>query len=294
MRWLWTALITPFKQWNGVDNEVDYEVLEKILDMQIEWWVDGVLLLWTTAESSNISIEEWKKIVTLAIKKLLWKTKIMVNVGTYSTKASIDNIARYDNIDWIDAYLVVNPYYSKPTQTGLFQHFTTIAQSTSRNIFLYNIACRTNVNLETSTLLKIVSKCDNIVWVKEASGNIEQVKEVIAQTPDDFIVLSWEESLTYDLIKSWWDWVVSVASNCVPAIMKNFVDECLAHSEKAGELQDKYLEFFNALFIQTNPLPAKTYLASKGIIKEEFRLPLCRMDETERTQFLKIVEKYGL
>ncbi len=289
--WLWTALVTPFKQWNGIDNEVDYEALDRLLDMQIDWWVDGVLFLWTTAENPTLSQTEWKSIVEFGIKKLAWKAKIMVNIWNYSTKESIETAHLYDQIDGIDAYLVVNPYYSKPTQTWLLKHFTTIADSTSRDIVLYNILWRTWVNLETDTLVKIVNSCSNVVAVKEASGDLDQMKEVITATWDDFSVLSWDDGLTYDLIQNWWDGVISVASNCVPAKMRDLVKASLGKDKIAEELHIDLQELFSKLFMQTNPLPAKTYLASKWIIQETFRLPICEMDEKERGEFLNFVEK---
>jgi len=292
MKWLWTALVTPFKEWNGIDNEIDYEALERLLDMQIEGWVDGVLLLWTTAENPTLTQKEGLELVKFSINVLKWKTKIMVNVWTYSTKASLENIREFDKIEWIDAYLVVNPYYNKPTQTGLFKHFTTIADSTNRNIILYNIKWRTGVNLETSTLLKIVEKCLNIIWVKEASWNMEQMKEVVNKAPDDFLVFSGDDWLTYELIKNWWNWVISVASNIYPKMMKWFVETCFENKQEASDLNNIYSELFSKLFIQTNPLPAKTYLSYKWIIKEEFRLPMCKMDAKEKKEFLDFMEDF--
>lgn len=289
--WLWTALVTPFKSWNGLDNEIDYEALDRLLQMQIDWKVDWVLLLWTTAENPTLSKEEWINILKFAINKLTWKTKVMVNVWTYSTINSINNIKIYDEIDWIDWYLIVNPYYNKPTQTWLYLHFTTLAKSTKKPIILYNIKWRTWVNLNTDTLLKIVNESKNIIWVKEASWDLNQMKEVINKAPDYFTVLSWDDSLIYELIDNWWDWVISVASNLIPDKMKEFIDLCLEKNPKAKELNQKYSEFFDKIFIQTNPLPTKTYLANKWIISEEFRLPMCRMDEKEKKEFLDFILK---
>lgn len=294
MRWLWTALITPFKEGNWIDNQIDFDALDKLLDMQIDDWVTWVLLLWTTWENPTLSREEWLEIVKFAIKKLKWFTKIMVNVWTYSTQESIKNVKMFDEVDWIDAYLVVNPYYNKPTQTGLFKHFTTIAKSTSRSIILYNIKWRTWVNLETETLVNISNECSNVIWVKEASWDLEQMKQVISSTGKWFLVFSWDDWLTYDLCQNWGDWVISVASNCKPKEVCEFVKECLLKSPKAKELNKFYEEFFSKLFIQTNPLPAKTYLASKWIIKEEFRLPMCKMDDKEKEIFLSFIKNNNL
>lgn len=288
--WLWTALVTPFKEWNWINNEVDYDALDRLLQMQIDAKVDWVLFLWTTAENPTLTKQEWLEIVKFWIKKLSWKTKIMVNVWNYSTFDSIENIKMYDMLEWIDAYLVVNPYYNKPTQTWLYLHFTTIADSTKRPVILYNIKWRTSVNLNTDTLLKIISHSKNVVWVKEASWDLEQMKDVIARAPKDFLVTSWDDGLTYELAQAWWGWVISVASNLIPKEMKNFVDACFKNSSEAKILNEKYRDFFDKIFIQTNPLPAKTYLASKWIIKEEFRLPICKMDDKERGIFLDFIK----
>jgi 4-hydroxy-tetrahydrodipicolinate synthase len=216
----------------------------------------------------------------------------MVNVGTYCTKTSIENIKIYNKLKSIDAYLVVNPYYNKPTQTWLFQHFTTLAKATKKPIILYNIKGRTGVNLETNTLIDIISKCPNVIGVKEASGDMIQMKEVIEQTWDHFLVFSGDDGLTYELIQNGGDGVISVASNCIPKKMKDFVDICFKWGEKASKLNEKYQDFFEKLFIQTNPLPAKTFLAEKWIIKENFRLPLCPMDQDKKEEFLKVIKKY--
>jgi len=292
MRWLWTALVTPFKEGNWIDNEIDYDALERLLEMQIEGWVDGVLLLWTTAERPTLMEEEEKELINFAINILKWKTKIMVNAGTYSTMDNLKTIKYLDEIEWIDAYLVVNPYYNKPTQTGLKKHFIASAKATSRDIILYNIQSRTWVNLETSTLLEIIEECPNVVWVKEASWNLDQMKEVVKKTPDDFLVFSWDDGLTFELIQNWWDWVISVASNIYPKMIKWFVDTCFDNKEEAYDLNNIYSELFSKLFIQANPLPAKTYLASNWIIEEEFRLPMCRMDEAEKKIFLDFIADF--
>jgi len=260
--------------------------------MQIDGWVDGVLILWTTAENPTLTNKEWIELVEFAVNILKNKTKIMVNVWNYSTKASLENIKEFDKIDGIDAYLVVNPYYNKPTQTGLIKHFTTVANSTEKNIILYNIQWRTAVNLETESLLQILKETKNVIWVKEASWNFEQMKEVIVKTPDDFLVFSWDDGLTFDLINAWWDWVISVASNIYPKMIKWFVDTCFDNKEEAYDLNNIYRELFSKLFIQANPLPTKTYLASNWIIEEEFRLPMCRMDEKERKIFLDFIADF--
>ncbi len=292
-KWVWTAIITPFKKGNWIDNDIDYEALENLLEMQLRWWVTWILILWTTWENPTLWKKESEEIVKFIINKLKWKIKIMVNIWTYSTYKSLKNTKNYDKIKWIDAYLAVNPYYNKPTQTWLYKHFKSIADSTKKPVFIYNVEWRTAINLETNTLLNILKDCKNVVWVKEASHNLKQIKEVINKTKKDFLVLSWDDVLTYDLIKAWWDWIISVASNCIPSEIVKFCELCLIWSHKSLELNNYYSDFFKKLFIQTNPLPAKTFLAEKWIIKEEFRLPMCRMNNEEKSIFLDIVKKYN-
>ncbi len=291
LSWLWTALVTPFKEWDWIDNEIDYVALDRLLNMQIDAEVDWVLLLWTTWERPTLTEQEEIELIKFSINILKWKTKIMVNAGTYSTLDNIKTIKYLNNIEDIDWYLLVNPYYNKPTQTGLKKHFIISAKQTDRAVILYNIKWRTGVNLETNTLLDIISECPNVVWVKEASWDLNQIKDVIDRTPENFLVFSWDDSLTYDLIKFWWNWVISVASNSIPTEMKEFVDLCLINDTKAKEINEKHSEFFDKIFIQTNPLPTKTLLASKWIIKEEFRLPMCRMDEKEKKEFLDFIKE---
>ena len=294
MRGLWTALITPFLDGNGIDNPIDYPALERLLNMQINAGVDGVLLLGTTGERPTLLEAEEIELIKFSINILKWKTKIMVNAGTYSTLDTVNTINYLNEIEDIDAYLVVNPYYSKPTQTGLKKHFVASANQTSREVLLYNIMWRTGVNLETKTLVEIIKQAPNVVWIKEASGSLQQMKEVIAATSDDFVVLSGDDGLVYDLIKNGWDGSISVTSNCEPKVMKDFVDSCLAGEEKASQTNDILQELFTQLFIQTNPLPTKTYLAQRWIISENFRLPICSMDEPQRTDFLNFIGTYNL
>jgi 4-hydroxy-tetrahydrodipicolinate synthase len=167
-----------------------------------------------------------------------------------------------------------------------------LANFTKKPIVLYNIKWRTGVNLETETLLKILKTSSNVIWVKEASWDLLQMENVLEKTAwSDFIVLSWDDSLTYDLINRWWNWVISVASNLIPKQMKEFVELCFIWDKKASELNNKYSEFFTKIFLQTNPLPTKTYLAYKWLIKETFRLPMCPMDNEKKQEFLEFISK---
>lgn len=290
--WLWTALVTPFLEWDWINNKIDYASLKNLINIQLEANVDWILLLWTTWENPTLTKKESQELVKFTIKKINKKTKIMVNIWTNSTKKSIKNLKEFEKIEWIDSYLIVNPYYNKPTQNWLFLHFTSIAKKTKKPIIIYNIKWRTAVNLETETLQKIVKSCPNVIWVKEASCDLNQMKEVIQKLWKEFTVLSWDDSLTYELIKSWWDWVISVASNAIPKQLKEMINLALIWDNKAEKLNEKYKEYFKKLFIQTNPLPIKTILSDSWIIKEEFRLPMCKMDKKEKNDLLDFIKKF--
>ena len=291
-RGLWTALVTPFREGNGIDNPIDFDALDTLLDMQIAGWVDGIHFLGTTGENPTLTDAEGETIVYHGIEKLVWRTKVMVNIGTYSTLASLENMKRYESIDGIDAYLLVNPYYNKPTQTGLFLHFTTLAKATTRPVLIYNIKGRCAVNLENATLLAMIDACPNIIWVKEASGDLMQIRELIEKRPPGFLVLSGDDSITSEVIRFWGDGVVSVASNAIPHKMTQYVSACLRRDPESDTIGTQLRPFFENLFLQSNPLPLKTYLAEKWVIRETFRLPMCPMDQGPREQFLEFIRTF--
>ncbi len=287
--WNWTAFITPFRE----DESIDREAFDNLLQKQIDTWVKWILLLGTTAEYPTLSREEDTQVTLRGIEKINQNAKIMVNIWTNSTYETIENLKKYEEIPWIDAYLVVNPYYNKPTQTGLYKHFKAVADETNRPVFLYNIKWRTWVNLETDTLLELINNTNNIVWVKEASQDTNQITDVINQTPEDFVVLAWDDWMAYPTIMNNGHWVIWVTSNLLPYEVTKFVNKWLDGDIQEFDKWEEYLrEFFENEGIQTNPIPIKTALAGKWYINEVFRLPLCPMDEEYRNKWLQIVDKY--
>jgi len=287
--WVWTAFITPFNE----DGSIDFEAFDKLIEKQIAGGVKWLLFLGTTGETPTLTEDEKEQIVRRWIEKIAGRCLVMVNTWSNATNASIENSKKYDKVDWIDVFLVVNPYYNKPTQEWLYRHFRGVADSVSKPIFLYNIAWRTWINLETETLVRLSNDCGNIVWVKEASWSLEQMQDVIDSTDRDFVVLSWDDSLTIDLMKIGWAWIISVASNYIPETMSQMVWSFLEWNiSKADEINNNLWEFFDWEFIQTNPLPIKVALVEAWIIKEQYRLPLCEMDTTPRKEWLNILEKY--
>ncbi len=278
---LHTALVTPFKE-NG---EVDYDSFENLIDFQIEANVDGLVLLGTTGESPTIEKREREKVISMAVEKVKGALKIIVGTGTNYTKSTVERTKEAKDLG-ADAALVVNPYYNKPNQVGLYRHFMTVADSVDAPIMLYNIKGRTAVNIETSTLIKL-SKHENIIGVKEASGDLIQVMDVISSVDKDFVVLSGDDVLTLPMMSLGAHGVVSVISNLLPREMKNIVLQCFTNLESAKSSHFKLYDFMKLLLsLDTNPVPIKTILAKRGMIKEVFRLPMSPMgDEKEEMLF---------
>ena len=281
---LYTALITPFNE----DKSVDYVALEKLINEQIEAGVDGLVILGTTGESPVISDTEAEKIINLAVKISKRKTKIIVGAGSNNTESAIEKSKQAQNLG-ADAILSVNPYYNKPPQEGLYKHFKQIADSIDIPMILYNIKGRTAVNLEIETLLRL-SQHKNIIGVKEASGDLSQIMDVINQVDDDFFVLSGDDALTYPIMSLGGHGVISVTSNIFPREMKDIVWQCFTNNfEAAKQSHYKLYNFMNALLsISSNPIPVKTILAHMDKIKEEFRLPLCPLDGDSKQKLIKI------
>ncbi len=291
---LTTALVTPFESGDPINAAVDYTAFERLIDMQLAADVDGILLLWTTWENPTLAEAESIQIVERAIEQVAWRTNIIVNTWTNATNESLRYMELYNNIEWIDGYLAVNPYYNKPTQAWMQQHFWAIADHTDRPVLLYNIEWRTSVNFETDSLLKTIEDHSNIVGIKEASGNMDQMVDVISRTPDDFTVLSWDDGLTAELIRNGWDGVVSVASNIIPSQLQDLINRMRTGDESAYADFEQYQDLFNNLFVETNPGPVKTLLAEMWIIEDSFRLPMTQISPENREQIMQTARRYGI
>ena len=281
---LYTALITPFNK----DKSVDYAALEKLINEQIEAEVDGLVILGTTGESPVISDTEAEKIISLAVKISKHKTKIIVGAGSNNTESAIEKSKQAQNLG-ADAILSVNPYYNKPPQEGLYKHFKQVADSIDIPMILYNIKGRTAVNLEIETLLRL-SQHKNIIGVKEASGDLSQIMDVINQVDDDFSILSGDDALTYPIMSLGGHGVISVTSNIFPREMQDIVWQCFTKNfEAAKQSHYKLYNFMNALLsFSSNPIPVKTILAHMGKIRDEFRLPLCQLEDSNKQKLIKI------
>lgn len=278
---LYTAIITPFQQ-NG---SLDKKALFQLIDKQIESKVDGIVIMGTTGESPTISTEEHDEIIQLCVRYINKRCMVIAGTGSNCTREAIHHSLHAQEVG-VDGLLIVNPYYNKPSQKGMYEHFKSIADAVNVPIILYNIAGRTAVNLETETLLKLATH-PMIVAVKEASGNINQITEVINSVPEGFTVLSGDDELTMRLMKLGGHGVISVLSNILPTAMAELVQACSNKSwEQAAIIHNNLKDLFFACFIETNPQPIKTLLAHNGQCEEVFRLPLTTMEDHNRVELI--------
>ena len=287
---VYTAIVTPFKE-NG---EIDEEAFKKLIDFQIENKIDGIVPCGTTGESPTLSDEEQKKLIELTVNHVNGRCKVIAGTGSNNTQHALE-MTKFAKSVGADAAMLVNPYYNKPTQKGLYLHFKTVADAVDIPIVVYNIKGRTSVNVETSTMVKLLNDCKNIVTVKEASGDLEQMKDVIKNKKEGFSVLSGDDNMTLDLVESGGDGVISVAANIVPDRIVKMVHTALdGNIGEARKLDSELGKLFKACFIETNPLPIKTGLAMQGKCQEVFRLPMCTMEPENREKLQKVLEELDI
>ena len=280
---LHTALITPFTS----TGAVDIGAFKKLVEYQIESGIDGLVPCGTTGESSTLSHDEHDRVIALTVEYADGRVPVIAGTGSNATVEAIQ-LSQHAEQSGVDAVLLVNPYYVRPTQKGLYLHFKAVAESVSIPCILYNIEGRTGVNLENETLLKLMSEHDNIVGVKEASGSLEQMKNLIGIRHDEFVVLCGDDNMTVDLIEAGGNGVVSVAANLIPGKMKEMVHAAInGDIEKARELEDRLMPFFKACFVETNPIPIKTAMAMKKWCQEVFRLPMCPLSREEHYETIR-------
>ncbi len=280
------ALVTPFD--NG---KIDWKTLEKLLDFHLEKGTDVILPCGTTGESATLTHEEHREVIKFVVEKVGKRRKVLAGTGSNSTEEALE-LSLFAQEVGADGVLLITPYYNKPTQRGLYLHFERIARQLSIPVVLYNVPSRTGVNLEFSTV-KDLSRVPNIVAVKEASGNLDQIMRIISL--ESITVLSGDDSLTFPIIALGGKGVVSVAANLVPQEIKEMVDLALEGKwEEARKIHYRLYPLFKVLFIETNPIPVKTALGILGMIKEEFRLPLAPMKEENRKELIRVMKLLNL
>ena len=282
-----TALITPFK-----DGEVDYDAFAALVDRQVAGGVDFLVPLGTTGETPCLTDDEKIRILNIA-KEHSCGLPVMAGVGTNSLEHTIANI-RLLEPHGVDYFLVVVPYYNKPPQEGIYQYYKAVAAATEKPVVLYNVPGRTGVNMTAETTLRL-AEIDNIVAVKEASGNRTQILEILEKRPEGFVVLSGNDDETLDLMKNGAEGIISVASNVTPSMVAELAHDMLEGKVAEAEaLHDRLLPLFRNCFVESNPIPAKAALHAMGLIANECRLPLVPAQQKTYDLMVETIKQLGL
>jgi 4-hydroxy-tetrahydrodipicolinate synthase len=283
------AMVTPFR--NG---KVDEAKIRELVEFHVTSGTDALVPCGTTGESPTLDHDEHRRVVDLVIEAAAGRIPVIAGTGSNSTAEAIA-LTRHAEQAGARGALVVNPYYNKPTQEGLYRHFRAIADAVSIPIVVYNIQSRTAVNMETETLARLSRDCRNIVGVKEASGSLDQMSQVIAACGADFTVLSGDDNLTLPLMAIGGRGVISVIANIVPRETADMTRAALDGDwKRARDLHYKLYPLARAAFLETNPIPIKEAMAMAGMIEPEFRLPMCRMSDANRERLRAVLKPYGL
>jgi 4-hydroxy-tetrahydrodipicolinate synthase len=284
-----TAMVTPFQN----DLSLDENALRRLIRRQIVAGINFLVPCGTTGESPTLSHEEHLRVVAITVEEANGKVPVLAGAGGYDTRNVIEMVREIERLG-ADGILSVTPYYNKPTQEGLYHHYKAIASATSLPIILYNVTPRTNVNIDPATVRRL-SEIENIIGVKEASGSIAQITQVIQQAPEDFIVLSGDDSLTLPMVAMGGRGIISVASNEIPAEMTTFAKLCLSGDfTTARAMQRRYLPLMEVNFIETSPVPVKAAMAAMGLLEPVWRLPLVPPRAENLARILTVLESLAL
>lgn len=285
----YTAIVTPFRNGN-----IDEEALERLIQRQVRARVDGIVPVGTTGESPTVSYEEHIQIIALSVKFAQGRIKVIAGTGANSTREAVYLTEEAENAG-ADGSLQVAPYYNKPTQEGLFQHFRDVARSTKLPILLYSIPSRCGIEIGVDTVKRLVKECPNVVGIKEAGGNPDRVSQLRAALGPRFVILSGDDSLTLSFMAVGAQGVVSVASNIIPRQLSEMVNLFAAGKAQAAlKVHQRYYPLFKDLFLETNPVPIKAAMAILGQIREEYRLPLVPMTAKNRETLAGTLKACGL
>lgn len=282
-----TALVTPFR-----DGEVDYDAYVRLLDRQVKAGIHFLVPLGTTGETPCLEVSERLRILELTVEHSAG-LPVVVGGGTNSLSQTLSGISRLDKYG-PDAYLIVVPYYNKPTQTGLYEYFKAVAESTDKGIVLYNVPGRTGANLKAETTLRL-AEIPNIIAVKEASGNYSQISEIIRNAPEGFSVLSGNDEETLPLMATGADGIISVVSNIVPEEMVKLA-EALLHDDMtaARKLHHRLSPLFRGCFVESNPIPVKAAMAAMGLMENSLRLPLVQASDSTMELMKRTLTELGI
>lgn len=282
------ALITPF---DG-DGRVDYAVLEQLLQLHVAQATDFICVLGTTAETPCLTVDEKQHIMQTAVRVVDGRLPLLLGCGGNHTAAVAHELRTLD-LSGFDGVLVVTPYYNKPTQEGLYRHYVTVAAASPLPVVLYNVPGRTGVNLEAATTLRIACDCPNVVAVKEASGKLEQIEEILTHKPEVFDVLSGDDALTFDIIARGGQGVISVVANAYPKEFGTMVRDALAGNWEAAKAQhQRFSEFYPLMTVDGNPSGVKALMALQHRIEDVLRLPLVPARTETRQQLEEAMQRF--
>ena len=284
-----TALVTPFT----TENKVDLEAYRRLVGWQIESGIDFLVPCGTTGESVTLAEDEYLQVIRACVETASKAVPVVAGAGTNNTEHAI-HLARTAQKAGANAILSVTPYYNKPTQEGIFQHFRAIAQAVSIPVVFYNVPGRTGTNIATETQLRLAGE-DGILGVKEASGSLDQIMEVLAGRPSSFLVLSGDDSIAFAVASLGGEGVISVASNLIPGEMSRMMSlVAQGKLEDSRALHFRYLNLMNLNFIESNPIPVKYALSQMGRMEEIYRLPLCPMADGNKEKMDRELERLDL
>jgi 4-hydroxy-tetrahydrodipicolinate synthase len=284
-----TALVTPFQK-NG---SLDEAALRRLVRRQIEAGIHFLVPVGTTGESPTLSLEEHLRVVEIVVAEAKGQVPVLAGAGGYWTEDVIDLIERIEKLG-VDGILSVTPYYNRPTQEGLYQHYKALAKATRLPIILYSVQGRTGVNIEPATVKRLAA-IKNIIGIKEASGSLAQVARIVHEVPEGFLVLSGDDSVTIPLMALGGHGVISVASNQIPGEMANLAEACLNQDfGTARALQRHFLPLMEVNFIESNPIPVKASLALMGLCKPVWRLPLVPPSPASLDKIQAVLAQVGI
>lgn len=284
-----TAIVTPFNRQGGIDEGR----LRAIVDRQIEAGIAGLVPMGTTGESPTLDHEEHTHVIEVVVEQADGRVPVIAGTGSNSTAEAVE-MTKYAAEIGADASLQVAPYYNKPSQEGFYRHFAAVAEAVDIPLIIYNIPGRSGKNIENETMLRLAA-IPGIQGVKEASGDIRQIMDLIARKPDDFAVLSGDDNIAYPMTALGGDGLISVASNLVPERVVEMIDLALnGRMEEARKSHYDLLPLFNALFFDTNPIPIKYAMAKKGFLEESYRLPMCPMTDDLKRKVDEVLDRLGI
>jgi len=277
------AIVTPFKK----DESIDFDALESLIDFHLSNQTDGIVVCGTTGEAATLGEEEYSDVIAFVVQKVNGKIPVIAGTGSNSTTKAIFNSVVAESLG-VDGVLLVSPYYNKPTRKGLIDYFTKVANAIEIPVLLYNVPGRTASNIPADIIVELAKTVDNIVGVKEASGDLEQMACILRDKPKDFMVFSGDDALAFPAVCLGANGVISVIANIFPKQFHNLMHAALqGNIEQARKIHLRYLHMIQLCFIESNPIPIKTALSLMGKIKEIFRSPLCTMEKENRKLLLK-------